>query len=529
MLSIHVKDSPGESVGRLENRIMHWISETSTQFTESQAAVASPARPVSTKAAAADVLWPMRAAFDRLTTSNRRPSKLLSSTSPCEMFAIVFMFKAIPVLTIPDSSNSLTAPAMRSVRAFVLQYYDMCAPGGSSRKSVGSGAPTAGEGADALYLCLLSLLLQPGDADLQQRLGMSRLERRESDEAGAGDSEAPDAAPHSPPVDDIVVMLLSKLEPSGILDRCVARHYLLSTLASSSPIDVIRWPAFMCALFLRFLDALIISSQASLIMPHLISFTFDLWQHAVPPHLHSSQAVPLERSEADRSLHKIRNPDSLKYDGAAAMLLPAVDSTVSAASAVAGFNYEYESGLCIILRLLARFVDVAHKSASLSVPFTSSFITFIDSGGAPSAVDDAAAGVAGAGLASAMQVKHASRRALLQRMRAHTVPHRTHLSHATVFPRHFHVSAGLRQLAAVPRLPDLHPLQRPPCQGSGLEFVCESFMTQTPAFASASLFVPKMSAINLVKVIPEKEQERVRHALTVRCSAAQGAVCLSFI
>ena len=54
-------------------------------------------------------------------------------------------------------------------------------------------------------------------------------------------------------------------------------------------------------------------------------------------------------------------------------------------------------------------------------------------------------------------------------------------------------------------------------------------MTHTPASASASLFVPKMSAINLVKVIPEKEQERIRHALTVRCSAVQGAVCLSFV
>ena len=53
--------------------------------------------------------------------------------------------------------------------------------------------------------------------------------------------------------------------------------------------------------------------------------------------------------------------------------------------------------------------------------------------------------------------------------------------------------------------------------------------TQTPAFAAASLFVPKMSAINLVKVVPEKEQERIRHALTVRCGRWQGAVCLSFI
>lgn len=122
------------------------------------------------------------------------------------------------------------------------------------------------------------------------------------------------------------------------------------------------------------------------------------------------QAIPLIRSDADHPLYKIRNPDSVKYDGAAAMLLPAIDSTVSAraAGAGAGFNYEYESGLCIILRLLARFVDVAHKSASLSVPFTvSSFVTFIDSGIAPSAVDDVAAGVAGAGMASAMQVKHA--------------------------------------------------------------------------------------------------------------------------
>jgi hypothetical protein len=301
VLSIHVKYSPGESVGRLEDRIMHWISETSTQFTESQAAAASPARPAFSKVAAADVLWPMRAAFDRLNASAKLPSQQTSSWSPCEMFAIVFMFKAIPVLAIPDSSNSLTAPAMRSVRAFVLQYYDMCAAEGSSRKSIGSGPPTAGEGADALYLCLLSLLLQPGDAELLQRLGMSRLERHESDEAGAGDSEAPDAAPLHPPFDDVVVMLLSKLEPSGILDRCVIPRYLLSTLARSSPIDIIRWPAFMCALFLRFLDALIIGSQASLIMPHLISTTFDQWQQAVPPHLHSSSGNPPDPQQCGSS------------------------------------------------------------------------------------------------------------------------------------------------------------------------------------------------------------------------------------
>jgi hypothetical protein len=136
----------------------------------------------------------------------------------------------------------------------------MCAAADNGRKSIGAGPPTAGEGADALYLCLLSLLMQPGDRDLQQRLGMSKLNRemsRDVTEVTAADNAAAAAAP----VNDIVVMLLSKLEPSGILDRfaftpVAPRSELTGTLCC-------RWPAFSCALFLRLFDALIISSQAS--------------------------------------------------------------------------------------------------------------------------------------------------------------------------------------------------------------------------------------------------------------------------
>jgi hypothetical protein len=224
VLSIHVRISPGESIGRLEDRIMRWITQTSTQTSQLQATVVSPAKSAGGKASAADVLWPMRAAFDRLAVE---PAST-PSFSLCEMMAIVFMFKSLPLLAIPDSSNALLVPAMHSTRGFVLQYYDMCAAANHERKSIGAGAPTAGEGADALYLCLLSLLLHPGDRDLQQRLGMPKIDcdsaRDVLHDAAGEDSQAAPATAPAAQVDDIVMVLLSKLEPSGILDRFSLIH-----------------------------------------------------------------------------------------------------------------------------------------------------------------------------------------------------------------------------------------------------------------------------------------------------------------
>lgn len=104
---------------------------------------------------------------------------------------------------------------------------------GHSRKSAGADGGAAGEGADALYLCLLALLFQPGDSILHDRLGSDWLHGKVGGEAldvlHSGEAWEPSAdaaaassapGPVEPLVEDVVMLLLSKLEPSGILDRC---------------------------------------------------------------------------------------------------------------------------------------------------------------------------------------------------------------------------------------------------------------------------------------------------------------------
>ncbi len=114
----------------------------------------------------------------------------------------------------------------------LLRYYDSCAAVGHSRKSAGAEGGTAGEGADALYLCLLALLFQPGESILHERLGSEWSHAQAGGEAldvlHSGESWEPSAdaaaasstpGPVEPLVEEVVMLLLSKLEPSGILDR----------------------------------------------------------------------------------------------------------------------------------------------------------------------------------------------------------------------------------------------------------------------------------------------------------------------
>jgi hypothetical protein len=193
VLSIRVRKCDDEPSGRLENRIMDWMSSLDQH-----------AQPTSRGSATAI-------------------HKSALSSEPCEMLAMVFMFRALPVLISPDTSNTLIIPAIRSVRPYLLQYYDSCAAVGHSRTSAGSTSKLAGEGSDALYLCLLSLLFQPGDINLHQRLNSDCIADTQSADApeAAGDSSAGKVAatPVKHPVEEVVMMLLSKLEPSGILDR----------------------------------------------------------------------------------------------------------------------------------------------------------------------------------------------------------------------------------------------------------------------------------------------------------------------
>ncbi len=67
-----------------------------------------------------------------------------------------------------------------------------------------------------------------------------------------------------------------------------------------------------------------------------------------------AQVIPLERCDSDHLVYKIKNPEKAKVEGAA-------NDAVDATAVSVGFSSEYESGLCIVLRLIARFVDVSYK------------------------------------------------------------------------------------------------------------------------------------------------------------------------
>jgi hypothetical protein len=195
VLSIRVRESPDEQVGRLEDRIMDWMSQASASKLKQRAMSNTPRSPTFVSA------------------SGFLPTSPPAFASSCEMLAMVFMFKSLPALISPDQSNILIIPAIHSVRLHLLQYFDKCAGVGHSRASAGSDI--SGEGADALYLCLLSLVFQPGDRELQKRLVLSTSDSRDA-EAPAEESEEGSSRLT---VEDIVMILLSKLEPSGVLDR----------------------------------------------------------------------------------------------------------------------------------------------------------------------------------------------------------------------------------------------------------------------------------------------------------------------
>ena len=195
VLSIRVRESPDEQVGRLEDRIMDWMSQASASKLKQRPMLNTPRSPTFVSA------------------SGFLPTSPPAFASSCEMLAMVFMFKSLPALISPDQSNILIIPAIHSVRLHLLQYFDKCAGVGHSRARAGSDI--SGEGADALYLCLLSLVFQPGDRELQKRLVLSTSVLRDAD-ATAEDSEEVSSRMT---VEDIVMILLSKLEPSGVLDR----------------------------------------------------------------------------------------------------------------------------------------------------------------------------------------------------------------------------------------------------------------------------------------------------------------------
>jgi hypothetical protein len=115
----------------------------------------------------------------------------------------------------------------------------------STRRSAGDAA-AAGGGADALYLCMLALLFQPGDVrtsfpfhlhnilslsspssgphrhaqvNLQRRLGSDCLSEMQSSHVTETDEGGASQQLEEPTVEEVVMLLLSKLEPSGILDR----------------------------------------------------------------------------------------------------------------------------------------------------------------------------------------------------------------------------------------------------------------------------------------------------------------------
>jgi hypothetical protein len=195
VLSIRVRESPDEQVGRLEDRIMDWMSQASASKLKQRPMSNTPRSPTFVSA------------------SGFLPTSPPAFASSCEMLAMVFMFKSLPALISPDQSNILIIPAIHSVRLHLLQYFDKCAGVGHSRAS--ASPDISGEGADALYLCLLSLVFQPGDRELQKRLVLSTSVSRDA-EAPAEESEEGSSRLT---VEDIVMILLSKLEPSGVLDR----------------------------------------------------------------------------------------------------------------------------------------------------------------------------------------------------------------------------------------------------------------------------------------------------------------------
>jgi len=115
------------------------------------------------------------------------------------------------------------------------------------------------------------------------------------------------------------MLLLSKLEPSGILDR---------------------WPALSCALFIRIFDALIIGSQA-------IHLDMKDATHA------ASYTIPKMKSS------------SVSFSAASSPVNVAASSAVCDNDS-GNFISEFGPGLCIIMRLLARFVEVSHSEVSAS-------------------------------------------------------------------------------------------------------------------------------------------------------------------
>lgn len=98
-------------------------------------------------------------------------------------------------------------------------------------------------------------------------------------------------------------------------------------------------------------------------------FLFGLhWSAALTSPIHfpcpRAQVIPLERSDTEHLVYKIKNPESAKHDG-----------VIAAATMTGDFNSEHESGLCIILRLLARFVDFSHKRCHRNCVFIRTFMS----------------------------------------------------------------------------------------------------------------------------------------------------------
>jgi hypothetical protein len=139
---------------------------------------------------------------------------------------------------------------------------------GHSRKSAGTDCSTAGEGADALYLCLLALLFQPRESILHERLGSDWSHVQASGEAldalhsgeavePSADAAAASGAPGQvePLVEEVVMLLLSKLEPSGILDRC-------------HPVCPLTFKPFECLIHEQMACAVVRSLHSHLRRPH---------------------------------------------------------------------------------------------------------------------------------------------------------------------------------------------------------------------------------------------------------------------
>ena len=150
-----------------------------------------------------------------------------------------------------------------------------------------------------------------------------------------------------------------------------------------------RWPALSCALFIRIFDALIIGSQVT-----LLSFA----RCVCPPSAHSSppQAIHLDMKDtthaASYSIPKMKS-SSVSFSAASSPVNVAASSAVCDSDS-GNFISEFGPGLCIIMRLLARFVEVSHSEVSASIA----------SSGAAHAEETFTAGGADLGMAHAMQV-----------------------------------------------------------------------------------------------------------------------------